>query len=412
RIALISVGSLAALAVMAGIAGLLIARSDWLQERLRTMVVEQAEIATGGRVEIGKFQLNWTGLTADIDGVVIHGTEPAKSAPFLAVDHVTVGFRIIALVTKDIRLERIEVVHPKVHLIVDADGGTNLPRPKTHSAKSTADTILDLKIGRFDVRNGEAFVESPGNPPRTYPWTGTGRNLVAQATYDATKDRYAGDVSLAPLHLTLEGYGPLDVEVKGAAAMERNQIVVSKASVKTGVSEVTLTGLHIGTFAAPVASGDYDVRAAAAEVIRVLHWKLPVTGALHVAGKVRYVSPEKFDVSGAFQGTGMAYANVRNIRIAGNVTASAEKLALTSIRANLLGGEAVGSAETKGYETYRLSGKISGVGVRRPAALRTAKQIPYDGAVSGTVEAAGRFSEISRRGLATASAQLKIAGPT
>src|SRR6185503_1362405 len=171
-------------------------------------------------------------------------------------------------------------------------------------------------------------------------------------------------------------------------------------------------GLHIGTFAAPVASGDYDVRAAAAEVIRVLHWKLPVTGALHVAGKVRYVSPEKFDVSGAFQGTGMAYANVRNIRIAGNVTASAEKLALTSIRANLLGGEAVGSAETKGYETYRLSGKISGFGVRSLAALRTAKQIPYDGTVSGTAEAAGRFSEISRRGLATASAQLKIAGPT
>lgn len=411
RISLIAAGSLAGLAVLATVSALLIARSDWLQERLRTTVVEQAEIATGGRVEIGKFRLNWTGLTADIDGVVIHGTEPATTAPFLAVDHVTIGFRIIALLTKDIRLERIDVVHPKVHLIVDADGGTNLPRPKVHSAKNTADTILDLKIGRFDVRSGEAFVESPGNPPHTYPWTGTGRNLVAQATYDPAKDRYAADLSLAPLHLTLEGYGPVDVEVKGAAAMERNQIVVSKASVKTGASEVTLSGLSIGTFAAPVASGDYDVRAAAAEAIRVLHWKLPVTGALHVAGKVRYISPEKFDVSGAFQGTGMSYANVRNIRIAGNVTASAEKLALTSIRANVLGGEATGSAETKDYQNYRISGKISGFDVRRLAALRTPKQIPYDGTVSGTVEAAGRFNDISRRGLAEASAQLKIAGP-
>jgi translocation and assembly module TamB len=411
RIALIAAGSLAGLAVAAGIAGLLIARSDWLQERLRTMVVEQAETATGGRVEIGKFRLDWTGLTADIGGLVIHGTEPASSAPFLAADHVTVDFRIIALLTKDIRLERIDVAHPKVHLIVDAHGGTNLPRPKTHSAKNTADTILDLKIERFEVRDGEALVESPGNPPHIYPWSGTGRNLAAQATYDPAKDRYAGDVSMAPLHLTLEGYGPVDFAVTGTAAMERNQIVVSKASVKTKASELTLTGLQIGTFAAPVASGNYDVRASAAEAIRILHWKLPVTGAMHVAGKVRYVSPQQFDVSGAFQGTGMSYANVRNIRIAGNVAASAEKLALTSVRANLLGGEAFGSAETKGYDLYRIKGKIAGFGVRSLAALRTSKEIPYDGKVSGTVEASGRIRDISRRGLSEASAQLTIAGP-
>src|SRR6185312_9747781 len=138
RIALIAAGSLVGLGMAAGIAALLIARSDWLQERLRTMIVDQAEIATGGRVEIGKFRLDWTGLTADIDGLVIHGTEPASQAPFLAVDHVTASFRIIALLTKDIRLERIDVVHPKVHLIVDADGGTNLPRPKVHGSKNTA----------------------------------------------------------------------------------------------------------------------------------------------------------------------------------------------------------------------------------------------------------------------------------
>jgi translocation and assembly module TamB len=174
---------------------------------------------------------------------------------------------------------------------------------------------------------------------------------------------------------------------------------------------VTFHDLSIGSFAAPVASGNYDVRAAATEAVRVLHWKLPVTGVVRVAGKVRYVSPEKFDVSGAFQGTGMSYAGVRNIGIAGNVAASAEKLSLTSVRASLLGGTAIGSAETKGYRTYRISGKISGFGVRRLAALRTSKQIPYDGAVSGTVQATGRISDISRRGLSEASAQLAIVGP-
>lgn len=411
RIALISAGSLAGLAVVIGVTGLMIAQSEWLREKLRTTIVEQAEIATGGKVEIRKFQLDWTGLTADVDGVVIHGTEPPNSAPFLAVDHVTIGFRIISLFTKDVRLERIDVTRPKVHLIVDAQGGTNLPKPKLPGTKKTADTILDLKIGKFGVKNGEAFVESPGNPPHTYPWTGNGRNLTAQVAYDRKLDKYSGDVSLAPLHLTLEGYGPLDVDVKGSAEMERNQITASKVTVKSAASELTLTHFSVGSFAAPVATANYEIKAAGAEVVKALHWKLPVSGPLNVSGKVRYVSPEDFDVSGAFRGNGMSCATVRNIRISGNVALNQDKLSLTSIRAYLLGGEASGSVETKGFDVYRISGKVSNLGVRSLAALATPKTIPYDGLLTGTIDATGRIRDISHKGLMEGTAQLTIAGP-
>src|SRR5665213_61708 len=122
RIALISLGSILLLVLVAAVSVLLIARSDWLREKLRTAVIEQAEKATGGRVEIKRFGLDWTGLTAEVDGLVIHGTEPANVAPMLAVDHVTIGIRIISLWTRDIRLSRIEVIHPRVHLIISADG--------------------------------------------------------------------------------------------------------------------------------------------------------------------------------------------------------------------------------------------------------------------------------------------------
>ncbi len=151
--------------LLAGVSLLVIARSDWLREKLRAVIIEQAEIATGGRVEIRKFQLDWTGLTADVDGLVIHGTEAANQAPFLAVDHVTIGIRIISLFARDFRLSRINVTRPRVHIIIDASGGTNLPRPKVPGKSNTADTILNLKIGRFEVRGGEALVESPGTPP-------------------------------------------------------------------------------------------------------------------------------------------------------------------------------------------------------------------------------------------------------
>src|ERR1700722_17876699 len=96
RIVLASAAGISLLMLLAGVSVLFLAQSDWLREKLRTEIIRQAEIATGGRVEIAKFQLDWTGLTADVDGLVIHGTEIAGQAPLLAVDHVTIGIKIIS----------------------------------------------------------------------------------------------------------------------------------------------------------------------------------------------------------------------------------------------------------------------------------------------------------------------------
>lgn len=411
RIVSITAGCVALLAIFLAITVVIVANSGWLSEKLRSTIVEQAEKATGGRVEIAKFHLNWGTLTAEIHGLVIHGTEPAGQAPFLAVDHVTVGFRIISLLSRDIRLAHIEVTHPQVHLIIDAQGGTNLPKPKVPGKTNTADAILNLKINRFDVHKGEAFVESPGAPPRTYPWSGSGRNLEAIATYDPIHDKYAGDVQIWPAHFTLEGYGPLDVNVHAAAIMERNRVYVSKAEIVTPASSINLSEVNIGTFAAPVVTANYEVKASVAEAARVLHWKLPISGPLNVSGKARYVSPTQFEFSGGFKGAGLSYSTLHNIRLSGNVSGNQDKLSLTGLNAGLLGGEAIGSAETKGYDAYRVSGKISGLGVRSLAALGTPKPVPYDGLVSGTVDISGRIRDLSRSGLVDAKAQLTIAPP-
>ena len=407
RIALWSLGSVAFIILLAGVSALLIARSDWLREKMRAAIVEQAEIATGGRVEIAKFQLDWTGLTADVDGIVIHGTEPPSQLPFLAVDHVTIGFRIVSLFTRDVRLDRLIVTHPRAHIIIDAEGGTNLPRPKVSSKTNTANSIINLKIGHVEARNGEALTESPGSPPRTWPWTVNGKNVAVQANYDPSKDRYSGDVSFAPLHLTLEGYGPLDLDLTASATMERNQVLVSNAKLKSAGSEIDLSDVRIGSFADPVETAQYKLTVSAAEAVRVLHWKLPISGTLNVAGHMRYVSPSQFDLAGDLRGTGLAYGSVRNIRLTGTVTGTQDKMALTSLHASLLGGQATGSAVTKGYDAYRIEGSIAGLAVHDLAQLSTPKPLPWDGVVSGGVTLAGRLTNISR--LLDATAQLTVA---
>lgn len=409
RIALISMGSILALVLIVAVSVLFIARSDWLREKLRAIIVERAETATGGRVDIKQIRLDWNGLTADVDGLVIHGTEPANVAPLLAVDHVTIGLRIVSLWTRDIRLSSIEVTHPRVHVLVEEDGSINLPRPKVSGKTSTQDAILNLKIGRFQVRNGEAMVESPGAPPRILPWSGTGRNLAVLATYDPSRDRYEGNVSLAPVRLTLEGYGPVDAEVYANAAMERNQVIASKAIVKTAVSEIDLTDFSTGSFAAPVLTADFEVKGSLAEANRVLRLKAPISGTIDVKGKARYVSPHEFSLNGEVRGAGLAYDNIRNIRLAGTLSGTQAEMKLTGLRAGVLGGDVAGSVELKDYEVYHINGKVSGLDVRELAALGTKRPVPYDGVVSGTVEAAGRIRDLSRHGIDGASVQLTIA---
>lgn len=406
RSTLVSCGILLVLLGFVTLSALFIAQTGWFRDKVRDAIVEQTETATGGRVEISSIQLDWTGLTATVSGFVLHGKEPPGRAPLLAVDHVTIGLSVISWFSRDVRLERIEVSHPRVHVIVDADGGTNLPRPKVPGNTRTSDAILDLKIAQVAVHDGEALVESPGAPPRTYPWSGSGRNLAVRATWDPSRDRYAGDVSFAPVHLTLEGYGPLDVDVSASAAMERNQVVVSKAQVKSAASQIDLRDLTIGSFASPVALAKYDVKVSVAEAAKVLHWKLPISGVISVSGNVRYVNPGEFSVSGAFGGAGLAYGPVHNIRLTGNVAGDQRKMALTSLRASLLGGSATGSAETNGYDVYRLNGTIAGLAVRDLAALGTPKPVPYDGLVAGSITASGRLTRISR--LNEATAQLTV----
>jgi len=73
RIALWALATLAVLAVLVSIAGVLIVRSDRFHQYVQRRIVEEAERATGGRVELGGFSFDVHNLTAEIHGFVLHG---------------------------------------------------------------------------------------------------------------------------------------------------------------------------------------------------------------------------------------------------------------------------------------------------------------------------------------------------
>src|SRR5580658_436650 len=143
RIASITVGAVLLILAIAVVTGIKVAQSDWLREKFRERIVAEAERATGGRVEIGAFKLDWRTLTAELDNLTIHGTEPAGDAPLLAVKRVVIGFRIISLMERNFDVARVAAEGPRAHLIIQQDGSTNIPQPKTpRTRKAGPETIL------------------------------------------------------------------------------------------------------------------------------------------------------------------------------------------------------------------------------------------------------------------------------
>jgi translocation and assembly module TamB len=412
RIALYSGGAVVVLLALAAITGFILVRNGWVAEKIRERVVSEAEKATGGRVEIGSLQLDWKTLTATLDGLVIHGSEPADAAPLLTVKRLVIGFKIISLLEKQFNVASVQADTPRAHLIIEADGMTNVPQPKTPpSGKTGPETILDLKIGKFELANGAIAVERQG-ARETTPWTGRGENLLAHVTYSAAGPRYDGNISIAPLDFAY-GTGRNQIQIGAAvsakASMEKNRLTVPSATLQAGESEVDLTNVLVNSFTAPVTTAQYKARFSLADADRIFKLvNFQHTGFVEVAGDARYVSATDYLVHGAVRGEGIGYGKVRSMRISGNVSATPDKLTLKAMLVNALGGDMRAEGEVRKLEDFHLAGTLDRFDARVLAALGGLEKLPYDGILSGPFDASGKLSEEALHRL-EAGATLQIA---
>src|SRR5882757_9825226 len=130
KIALYTILGLVSLVLIAGITGLILVRTEWFKNKVRDKIVAVAETATGGRVEIGRFDYQWPGLTAEVAPFIIHGKEPPGAPPFFRAEKIQIGLKIISALKKEVDIRSLTVEKPQVHVVVAADGTTNVPEPK------------------------------------------------------------------------------------------------------------------------------------------------------------------------------------------------------------------------------------------------------------------------------------------
>jgi translocation and assembly module TamB len=395
RITLISIGGAILLVAIAVAVGVVMVQSGWLRERIRTRLVEEATKAIGGKVEIGALRLDWKTLTAEADNLVIHGTEPAGAAPLLAVKHVAIGFKVISFLERQFNVARVETDGARVHLIIDTDGSVNLPEPRI-PIKTAVERILALKVGKFDFANGLAAVERVGGRKDVTPWNARGEKLAANVLYNKAGSRYDGTISVEPLDFVWNGGIRVSTQVTMAMSLEKNRLAVHSATVKTAQSQFELSNVLVSGFTAPLTTGQYKAHVSLAEADNVFHLvNFQHSGIMNATGTFHFVSTTDYLVTAAVQGSGIGYGNVRDMQVSGNVSATRGQVMLSGFRVHALGGDLRADGEVVKLANFHIAGKFENLDARLLAAVGDIAKLPYDGVLSGNLDAKGSLQEFN-----------------
>ena len=214
---------------------LVVLRTSWFREKVRERIVSEVEHATGGRAGIGSFRFDGGAMRAEVRDFVLHGTEEPGAPPLLRARRIAVWLKLTSLLRRDIDIQSLEIEVPELRIVVHPDGSTNLPHPRVPrpGTRNAVEQFLALAIGRVDVYGGtvECGIEKTGIDLH-------GEQLRARLFYEASPEKYRGDVSVrrASLKSRHVPAGPLDIAA--SVELEGGRLALRSASLRTAKSTV------------------------------------------------------------------------------------------------------------------------------------------------------------------------------
>jgi len=180
----------------------------------RARIMEQLEKATGARVELGNFHLDWRTLHVHFDGLTLHGREPARDPAVISCGSPGYRYPRGIFLGRKISLGVVEMSHFSTHIRVEPDGSTNVPGPKipTSPGKPAVQSLFDLKIAELRLQDGEILWND-----RRQPISAEGQHFEFAMDYtgDAGGPAYLGKMSWQKFKVAAWQYLPVYVGSHG-----------------------------------------------------------------------------------------------------------------------------------------------------------------------------------------------------
>ncbi|HYI93855.1 MAG TPA: translocation/assembly module TamB domain-containing protein [Bryobacteraceae bacterium] len=472
---------LAAFVVVVGLAAVVIVQTDWFRNFVREKIVTATEAGVGGKVELGSFSFSPRRLEAVVSNFVIHGKEPAGSAPFVRVGRVQANLRLFTSFGRILDVSYLGIERPEVNVMVFADGTTNIPEPKEKKPESDTtilDTVVDLAVDYFHLSNGQLAFNSQKQVIDV-----KGSNLRAQLWYNLVTQNYTGKVSLQPLYVVSGRNTPVVFTVTLPVLLDRNRVGFENAKITTAASDITINGSledlknpktkaringHIalsdlqnlanvpldlkgrnipsvinidgnaavaenritvdglrvglgssnieasGTLKDPQGKGALEFKTTLAlnELGRLAKVSARPDGVIVANGTAKLDSANNYQVTGNVEGKNLSFSQgsqrIRNVNLYTAINLDPKRIDLKGLRLSALGGQFTGNASLEEFSRYALDGQLRNLNLQTVSEALGEKPLPYDGIVSGPIQAQGDLKTPGAKSL-TANAKLSIA---
>jgi translocation and assembly module TamB len=209
--------------------------SDAFEARMRRYIVEELERRTGATVTLGKVEWRFWEKRIRLEDLVVRGLEPKDRAPLARFGRIDVGLYYRSLFQHRISLYELTITQPEFHILINPDGTTNFPAPKTPQEVLGDFTI---SIRNFNIVNGFAILNdqhvdvdlSLTNLTAILNYQDKLQALSAHLRYDGVLDRSPGVKLSIPYTLSAD----LDYT--------RETILAQRVLVTSGRNQIKLQG--------------------------------------------------------------------------------------------------------------------------------------------------------------------------
>ena len=188
---------------------------------IRRLAINRLEAITGWHAELAGISIHWLKLGATLQGLVIHGREPADTEPLFAVDELRIALRIDSFWGRKVALDELLMKRPRVHIRVQPDGSSNLPASPglSKQKKPLPETLLDLHVRRVQLENGWVLYNDVRTPLAV---EGSNLHLAVAASGSADRPLYLGTIDCQSMDFAAKKFLPIPISISAKFTVWRN----------------------------------------------------------------------------------------------------------------------------------------------------------------------------------------------
>jgi len=324
--------------------------TDSFQQLVRRRVVASVEKITGGRVELGELHTIPFRLRVDARNLTIHGREAPDQVPYVRVDRLQAEMKVISILSTTIGLHSLVLDHPVVHVIVYSDGTTNVPAPPASlsSDRGPVEELISLSVSRIEVQRGELLWED-----QKMPFDFAAQELALLLNYSLLRRQYEARILAGSVATRFQQYPSFAWRADASVILARGRADISSLTVTSGKSEIHFAG-QLQDFHNPQLSGDYHGFADLGELASLTRQPQFRKGTAQFEGKGSW-NLQNFSTQGTVQAKDIEWSNgklsMQNGRISAAFSLTPERFRVSSIKANLLGGDLLGEADVTDWQS-------------------------------------------------------------